>query len=149
MLAVTIDQGPVLWRPAIIKWRQFSQSNRYSTIGTRQTEYHEALPSSVNDEVRCDCMFADDGNASWYSVCRLPMVEWRLDCEDCSHLTVVGLHDTGLWTVLFHSQCSSWWSQGQWKAKPVGFSFLPACQQIRMKFDMVLKQFKQNIFMFI
>ena len=22
------------------------------------------------------------------------MVEWRLDCEDCRHLTVVGLHDT-------------------------------------------------------
>ena len=21
--------------------------------------------------------------------------EWRLDCEDCRHLTVVGLHDTG------------------------------------------------------
>ena len=30
----------------------------------RQTEYHEALPSSVNDEVKCDCTFADDGNAS-------------------------------------------------------------------------------------
>ena len=23
------------------------------------------------------------------------MVEWRLDCENCRHLTVVGLHDTG------------------------------------------------------
>ena len=23
------------------------------------------------------------------------MVEWWLDCEDCGHLTVVGLHDTG------------------------------------------------------
>ena len=23
------------------------------------------------------------------------MVEWRLDCEDCRHLTVIGLHDTG------------------------------------------------------
>ena len=30
--------------------------------------------------------FADDGNASWYSVCRVPMVEWRLDWEDCRHL---------------------------------------------------------------
>ena len=39
--------------------------------------------------------FANDGNASWYWVCRVPMVEWRLDCEDCRHLTVVGLHDTG------------------------------------------------------
>ena len=28
------------------------------------TEYHEELPSSSNDEVRCDCTFADDGNAS-------------------------------------------------------------------------------------
>ena len=25
------------------------------------------------------------------------MVEWRLDCEDCRHWTVVGLHDTGPW----------------------------------------------------
>ena len=41
-----------------------SQSNRYSTIGTRQTECHEALPSSANDEVRCDCKFADDGLSS-------------------------------------------------------------------------------------
>ena len=40
------------------------QSNRHSTIGTRQTEYHEALPSSANEEVRCDCTFVDDSNAS-------------------------------------------------------------------------------------
>ena len=40
--------GPVLWRPATVKWRQSSQSNRHSTIGTRQTEYHEVLPSSAN-----------------------------------------------------------------------------------------------------
>ena len=26
--------------------------------------YHEALPSSANDEVKSDCTFADDGNAS-------------------------------------------------------------------------------------
>ena len=38
--------------------------NRHSTIGTRQSEYHEALPSSPNDDVRCDCTFGDDGNAS-------------------------------------------------------------------------------------
>ena len=69
------------WRP----WQQSSQSSCHSTIGTRQTEYHEALPSSVNDEVRCDRTFADDGNTSWYSVCRVPMVEWQLDCEDCCH----------------------------------------------------------------
>ena len=87
-------QGPVSWRPTTVKWRQFSQPNRHSTIGTRQTEYHEALTSSANDEMRCDCTFSDDGNASWYSVCRVPMVEWRVDCENC-HLTVVVLHDTG------------------------------------------------------
>ena len=75
-------QGPVSWRPTTVKWRQFSQANRHSTIGTRQTEYHEALPSSANDEVRCDCTFADDGNASWYSACRVPMVEWRVDCVE-------------------------------------------------------------------
>ena len=79
--------GPVSWRPTTVKWRQSPQSNRHSTIGSRQTEYHEALPSSANDEVRCDCTFADDGNASWYSVFRVPMVELRLDCEDCSLLT--------------------------------------------------------------
>ena len=34
------------------------------------------------------------GNALWYSVCQVPMVEWQLDCEKCRHLTVVCLHDT-------------------------------------------------------
>ena len=43
--------------------------------------------SSANDKVRCGCTFAEDGNASWYSVFRVPIVEWRLDCR---HLTVVG-----------------------------------------------------------
>ena len=42
----------------------FHSHNRHSTIATRQTEYHEALPSSANDEVRCDCTFADNGDAS-------------------------------------------------------------------------------------
>ena len=54
--------------------------------------------------MRCDCTFTDDGNASWYSVCRGPMVEWRLDCENCRHLTVVGLHDTDPW-----SPFGVWW----------------------------------------
>ena len=31
---------------------------------TPGAEYHEALASSANDEVRCDCTFADDGNVS-------------------------------------------------------------------------------------
>ena len=39
---------------------QPSFHHRHST----KTEYHEALPSSANDEVMCDCTFADDGNAS-------------------------------------------------------------------------------------
>ena len=91
--SINWELEPVSWRPTTVRWRQFSQSNRHSTIGPRQTEYHEALPLSANDEVRCDCTFTDDGNASWYSVCRVPMVEWRLDCEDCHHLTV------GLWKL--------------------------------------------------
>ena len=91
--------GPVSWRPTTVKWRQFSQSNRHSTIGTPQTEYHEALPSSANVQWHLTSSFTDDGNASWYSVCWVPMVEWRrrLDCENYRHLTVVGLHDTGPW----------------------------------------------------
>ena len=92
------NQGPVSWRLTTVKWRQFSQSNRHSTIGTRQTEYHEALPSSANVQSHLTS-FADNGSASWNSVCRVPMVEWRLDCEDCRHLTVVGLHDTGPWSL--------------------------------------------------
>ena len=72
-------QGPVSWRLMTVKWWQVSQSNCHSTISTRQTKYHEALPSSANYEVRCDCTFADDGKASWYSVCWVPMVEWRLE----------------------------------------------------------------------
>ena len=99
------ELGPVSWRPTTVKWRQFSMFKRHSTISTRQTEYHEALPSSANDEVRCDCTFADNGNASWYSVCREPMVKWWLDCEYCRHLTVVGLHDTGPRLV------KGWWSK--------------------------------------
>ena len=61
------NQGPVLWRPTTVKWRQFSQSNRHSTFGTRQTQYHEALPSS--------------GNMHQTSLCRSTMM--------------VALHDTG------------------------------------------------------
>ena len=61
------------------------------------TEYHEALLSLANVQSHLTSSFADDGTASWYSVCRVPMVEWRLDCENCRHLTVVVLHDTGPW----------------------------------------------------
>ena len=91
---------------------QFSQSNRHFTISTRQTEYHEALPSLVNDDVRCDCMFADDGSASWYSVCQVLMMEWRFNCENCHHLTVVGLHDAGPWWSCCDSNWKDWCSSG-------------------------------------
>ena len=40
------------------------------------------------------CRSLNDGNASWYSVCRVLMVAWLLDCENCHHLTVICLHDT-------------------------------------------------------
>ena len=56
-----------------------------------------ALPSSVNMQSHLTSSFTDDGNTSWYSVCRVLMVEWLLDCENCRHLTVIGLHDTGPW----------------------------------------------------
>ena len=102
----SVHLGPVSWRPTSVEWRLFSQSNCHSTIGTRQTEYHDALLLSANDEVRCDCMFADDGNASWYSVCRVPMVKWRLDCKNCCHLTVIGLLDTSPWS----SKVDSGWA---------------------------------------
>ena len=39
--------GHVSWRLTTVMWWQSSQSNRHSTIGTWQTEYHEALPSSA------------------------------------------------------------------------------------------------------
>ena len=89
------DLGPVPRRPTTVKWRQFSQSSHHSTIGTRQTEYHEALPLSANIQSHLTSSFADDGNASWCSICRVLVVEWRLDCENCCHLMVVGLYDTG------------------------------------------------------
>ena len=37
---------------------------RHSVIGTRQTEYHETLPSSANVQSHLTSSFADDGNAS-------------------------------------------------------------------------------------
>ena len=71
---------------------QPSFHHRHST-----NQYHEALPSSTNMQSHLTSSFADDGNPSWYSVCRVPMVEWRLDRENCRHLMVVSRHDTGPW----------------------------------------------------
>ena len=66
----TSDLGPVsCHRRRRQSSDESSQYNRHSIIGTQQSEYHEALPSSVNDEVRCDCTFANNGNASRNSVC--------------------------------------------------------------------------------
>ena len=78
---------------------------------------HKALPSSANVQSHLTSSFADDGNASWYSVCRVPMVEWRLDCENCRHLTVVSLHDTGprsylTFTAALSSSLPLRWSSG-------------------------------------
>ena len=46
-------QGPVSRRPTTVKWWQFFQSIRHSTTGTRQTEYHEALPSCSHTSPLC------------------------------------------------------------------------------------------------
>ena len=62
--------------------------------------------------------FADDGNASCYSVCRVPMVEWRLDCENCRHLTVVGLHDTGPSTYCIRRRFNESLYEGQYSLTP-------------------------------
>ena len=103
----------LVWRPGtgIMEADDLSsQSNPHSTIGTRQTEYHEALPSSQNVQSHLTSSFADDGNASRFSVCRVPMVEWGLDCEECRHLTVVGLHDTSPRSS--YQWLRSWYSSG-------------------------------------
>ena len=100
-------QGPASWRLTTVKWWQFSQSNCHYTIGARQTEYHEALPSSANMQSHLTSSFTNNGNASWYSVCRVPIVEWWLDCEDCHHLTVIGLHNTGLRSPNTWGRCFS------------------------------------------
>ena len=39
----------------------------------------------------------------------------------------------------------AWGSQGQRKAKPIGFTFSHSLHLIKMKFDGVMKQFKLNI----
>ena len=69
---------------------QSSFHHRHST-----NQVHKALPSSANVQSHLTSSFADDGNASWYSVCQVPMMEWRMACDNCRHLTVVGLHENG------------------------------------------------------
>ena len=77
---------PVSWRPT---------TTCHFTIGTPQTEYHEALPSLAAVQSHLTSSFANDGNPSWYLICWVPMVEWWVDYEDCHHLTIVGLHMGG------------------------------------------------------
>ena len=74
-----------------------SQANCHSTIGTRQTEFHEALPSLANDEVGATARSPTMVTLHETRVCQVLMVEWQVDCENCHHLTVVDLHDTGPW----------------------------------------------------
>ena len=77
-------------------------TNRVSWSVTIAGEVQSHLTSSL----------ADDGNDSWYSVYRVPMVDWRLDCENCHHLTVISLHDTGPW-------CSSISAHTGWRRTSV------------------------------
>ena len=46
----------------------------------------------------------------------MPTVEWRLDCENCRHLTVVGLHDSGPTSATFKADASPLW---HWEGCPV------------------------------
>ena len=52
--------GPVSWRPTTFKWQQFSQSNRHSTIGTRQRSimkrYHRRRTCSHTSRRRSPMM---------------------------------------------------------------------------------------------
>ena len=41
-----------------------ADDRQVTTVFTVQPSFHHALQSSANDEVRYDCTFADDGNAS-------------------------------------------------------------------------------------
>ena len=78
-----------------------ADDRQVTTVITVQPSFHHRHSTnwvswsfSIVGERAVTPHLADDANASWYSVCRVPMVEWRLDCENCRHLTVVGLHDT-------------------------------------------------------
>ena len=83
---------------------------------------------------KCDCAFADDGGASWYSVCQVPMVEWRLDCENCPHLTVVGLHDTGPRCV-FHIR-----KEARFREEEMGTPYMCATQTTELSLASYLCQ---------
>ena len=95
----SVHLGPVSWRLMTIKWQQFSQSNRHSTI-----------PPSALDKPSIMKRYHRQRTTRWDVTAHSPtmvalhdtrFVECRwwngLDCENCCHLAVVGLHDTGPW----------------------------------------------------
>ena len=55
--------------------------------------YHEALPSSADVQSHLTSLFADGSMILGLSRADNGVT----DCENCRHLTVVGLHDTGPW----------------------------------------------------
>ena len=100
-------------------WGITSISTVYESWGRRPSSddsFHSPTvipPSALNKLSIMKCYvqshltssFADNGMASWYSVCWVPIVEWQLDSENYRHLTVVGLHDTGPWLELHPLPC--------------------------------------------
>ena len=87
-------QGPVSWRPTtssddslhsptVIPPSALDKPSIMKRHHRRRTRSHTSPRRSPTVVTLHD------------TVCRVPMVEWRLDCEDCRHLTVVDLHDTG------------------------------------------------------
>ena len=96
--------------------------------------------------MRCDCIFADDGNISWYSVCRVLMVEWQLDWEDYHHLTVVGLHDTGPWSRLKPVGLPQhWWQVFAGKAEVIAHTL---CVTSRIALQLLASAFDCRAFLF-
>ena len=70
---------------------QPSFHHRHSTKPSIIKRYHRRRTCSHTLLRRLPTMVTLDDTR----FCRVPMVECRLDCENCRHLTVVGLHDTG------------------------------------------------------
>ena len=65
----------------------------------------------------------------FFKTCHVYRHHWLLFCTTFSDLVLV------------------WESQDQCKAKPTGFNFLHTFHLIRMKFDVVMKHFKLNIYL--
>ena len=70
---------------------QPSFHHRHSTNPSIMKRYHRQRTYSHTPPRRSPTMVTLHDTR----VCRTPMVERRLDCENCGHLTVVGFHDTG------------------------------------------------------